>query len=230
MNALEVDLAGERLQLQADRAVYWPRQRTLIVADVHLGKGAALRRAGVAVPSGSTCEDLARLSRLIADCGAERLLVLGDLFHARLVGNEPAMAAIDAFRARHAALHWQVLRGNHDRALGALPPHWRIDWHEARLVEPPFVFAHEPAPDARGYVLAGHVHPVVVLRTRVDALRLPVFWFARATGIGLLPAFGAFTGGYAVRPAPGDPLYAATPDGLVALPTTLTPEETPCAS
>lgn len=215
---IELVIAGERLQLLADRALFWPRAQTLIVADVHLGKGAAFRRAGVAVPSGATQADLERLDALLAATQAQRLLVLGDLFHARVSADEPAIAAIDAFRARHAALAIDVIRGNHDRGVERLPARWNLRWVESSLHEPPFVFAHAPTPDARGYVLCGHVHPVVRLRTRSDALRLPVFWFDDAARVGLLPSFGGFTGGYEVRPQPRDRVVAVTPDGLVALP------------
>lgn len=224
-------VAGETLRLLPDRALHWPRANTLIVADVHLGKGAAFRRAGVAVPSGGTEADLDRLTRLLEATGAQRLLVLGDLFHTHLSADEPAVAAIDAFRARHAALRIEAIRGNHDRGIERLPARWDIVWHTDSRLEPPFVFAHEPAPDARGYVLAGHIHPVLRLRARQDALRLPVFWFsAGPQGVGVLPSFGAFTGGHPVQPAPGDQLIAVTPDGLVALTPRTNLESTSCMS
>lgn len=229
MQSLDFTLAAEPLRLLADRAVYWPRTRSLIVADVHLGKGAAFRRAGVAVPSGGTQADLARLDALIAQTRAQRLLVLGDLFHTHLSADEPAVAAIDGFRTRHAALRIEAIRGNHDRGVERLPAHWGIVWHAGSRHEPPFVFAHEPAPDARGYVLSGHIHPVLRLRARHDALRLPVFWFGDR-GVGVLPSFGAFTGGHPVQPGAGDRLFAVTPDGLVALPHRSNLEGATCTS
>ena len=45
--ALETEAGGERLWLLPDRAAYWPRTETLLVADAHLGKAAAFRREGV---------------------------------------------------------------------------------------------------------------------------------------------------------------------------------------
>ncbi len=210
-------VASETLIPLADRALLWPRQRSLIVADVHLGKGAAFRRAGVPVPSGATEADLARLDVLIAEHAPARLLVLGDLFHARLSYDEPAVAAIDAFRARHAGLQITAIQGNHDRQVERLPAAWQIEWIAGSLHQPPFVFAHEPAADPRGFVLAGHIHPVVQLKSRRDAARLPVFWFRHAERIAVLPSFGSFTGGYAVVPAKADSVIAVTPDGLVPI-------------
>lgn len=220
---LPLTLAGESLQLRPERAIYWPRARTLLVADVHLGKGAALRRAGVAVPQGGTQEDLARLAAVLAATRAERLLVLGDFFHTHLHDDPGTREALASFRRAHRALSLAVVRGNHDRGVEQQPPEWQIAWHPDGLCEPPFVFRHAPAPepDSRGYGLAGHLHPVVRLRSGQDGLRLPVFWFRHGAQQGVLPAFGVLTGGHPVHPALQDVVAGVTPDGLVWIPPAL---------
>lgn len=212
---LTLPLAGEVLELLPDCALLWPRTRTLIVADVHLGKAAAFRRLGVPVPSGATQHDLERLDALLATTDAERLLVLGDLFHTAPTAGETALAGFAALRARHAQRQFTVVAGNHDRAWRRLPREWRLQWLGSALHEPPFVFQHEPVADARGYALGGHIHPCVRLRGGGDSARLPVFWFGAA--VGVLPSFGSFTGGYTVRPAKADVLIAVTPHGLAKL-------------
>ena len=213
---MRIELHGETLDLHLDRALYWPRRRTLIVADVHLGKGAAFRRAGLAIPSGDTRRDLARLEALIARYAPERLLVLGDLFHAPLLEAESWFDDVTAFRARHASLVFEVLRGNHDRPLHRMPPAWRIDWHEGARHEPPFVFAHEPIDDPRGYGMSGHLHPVLTLRSPTDRLRMPVFWLRERHAV--LPSFGGFTGGYGITRQAGERVYAVGPDGVIEIP------------
>ena len=55
---LEIDCAGERLVLLPEKAVFWPSEKTLIVADLHLGKTAAFRAAGIGVPELTTTADL----------------------------------------------------------------------------------------------------------------------------------------------------------------------------
>jgi DNA ligase-associated metallophosphoesterase len=204
---LAITLAGETVVLDGDRALYWPAHRTLVVGDVHLGKGQVLREAGIALPTGSSERDLARLAALVARHAATRLLVLGDLVHGRTSNAAGWRAAFAAWRAAHPGLCVELVAGNHDRherALGAL-----VDTVHATCVEAPYVFAHEPGADARGYVLAGHLHPGVVLRERHGpALRLPAFWFGAAHGV--LPAFGSLTGIAPVRARPGDSVYAAT--------------------
>ncbi len=213
-DTLLIDIAGEPVLLDAERAMFVARDATLIVADVHLGKGSVLRRRGLAVASGSTRTDLARLDLLLRRHQARRLLVLGDFFHAALAADEPWAADFDAFRAAHPTLRMEIVRGNHDRP-SPVPAHWRLHWHEQALIEPPWVFMHHARPSSQGYALGGHVHPVVVMRGARDKLRLPVFWLG--ADYALLPSFGSFTGGYEINPAPGDRVIAVTPDHLVDL-------------
>jgi DNA ligase-associated metallophosphoesterase len=204
---LAITLAGETVVLDGDRALYWPAHRTLIVGDVHLGKGQVLREAGIALPTGSSERDLARLGALVARHAARRLLVLGDLVHGRTGAAAGWRAAFAAWRDAHPDLRVELVAGNHDRHERALAG--MVDALHAACVEPPYVFAHEPGSDPRGYVLAGHLHPGVVLRERHGpALRLPAFWFGADHGI--LPAFGSLTGIAPLRARASDRIYAVT--------------------
>ena len=51
-----------------------------------------------------------------------------------------------------------------------------------------------------------------VLATRFDALRLPCFVVGEQ-GL-ILPSFGSFTGGHAVKPGPGDHIYVTSGDAV----------------
>lgn len=207
----DVEVAGEVLRLDADRALYWPARRTLVVADVHFGKGQVLREGGVPLPRGSTSGDLARLDALLARHPTSRLLVLGDLVHGPTRPDAAWIGHVRAWRARHPAIDCVLVRGNHDRRLdaGALG----FTAIDGVLHESAFVFAHDPAPDARGYVLAGHTHPGVVLRERhAPRARLPAFWFGES--VGVLPAFGRLTGLMSVRARAHDRVFALAP-GIV---------------
>ena len=61
------------------RAAFLPSSATLLVADLHLGKAATFRKAGIPVPEGSAQADLARLARLVRETSARRLVIVGDL-------------------------------------------------------------------------------------------------------------------------------------------------------
>ncbi len=213
---LTIECAGETLRLHPERALEWPRRSTLFVADPHFGKDAYFRRSGIAMPQGTLADDLARLDALLARSGAERLVMLGDVVHARPGPGADWPAEVAAWRARHPAMAWLAIAGNHDAGF-VPPPDWALDWRTAPMAEAPFVFAHEPGRDARGRVLAGHWHPVVRLRQGRDSLRLPVFAFGGDRVV--LPAFGSFTGGAALADAALH-CYAAVEDRVIALPRT----------
>ena len=107
-------LCGEQVELLAARALHWPRERTVFVADVHLGKAAAFRAGGVPLPRGSTAADLARLARVLQQTGARRLVVLGDFLHARGGPRERARPRVPRL-ARHARRHRRRPRARQSR-------------------------------------------------------------------------------------------------------------------
>ncbi|HET7461976.1 MAG TPA: ligase-associated DNA damage response endonuclease PdeM [Longimicrobium sp.] len=211
---LETELAGERVVLLAEHALYRPAAGTLLVADPHWGKAAAFRAAGLAVPGGTTSEGLERLSRALDRTGARRLVILGDLFHARTARSAATLQAAAAWRARHPHLPVTLIRGNHDRHAGDPPPELAIEACEPPCHDPPFLYTHHPAPMDAGYVLAGHVHPSVTLRgVGRQRERLPCFHFGPR--VGLLPAFGAFTGTADVAVTPGDRVFVVAGERVI---------------
>lgn len=213
---LSIECGGESLWLLAERAILWPARATLLVADWHIGKASVFGRHGLAVPEGDLQRDLDRLGRLIAGCGARRLVVLGDLMHAPPAAGDHWPAVLGDWLARHAALEFVVVAGNHDRVTlasvsAALAS--RVTWFPDAHVDGPFVYRHEPAADPRGFVLAGHLHPMRRLRLGNDSIRAPAFWFRDDHAV--LPAFGSFLGGVNIRPSGGDRVFVAGPDAVI---------------
>ena len=214
VNDCPVEVGGEALWLLAERAVFWPRRATLIVSDLHIGKAAAFRAAGVPVPEQTTVGTLARLSRAIERTRAERVLCLGDLLHARSGRTEAALAAVAAWRARHAALPFVLVRGNHDTHAGDPPGEWEIECVDEPSEEDPFSFRHKPAATEGRYTLAGHIHPAITLNgAGRQQITLPCFHFGLR--LGILPAFGEFTGTAPVRREAGDRVYAVAGERVV---------------
>lgn len=215
--AFTIVVANERVELLADRALHWPRARTLFVADVHFGKGAAFRAGGVPLPRGATANDLARLTRLIQWTAATRLVVLGDFFHAR-TGRVPALdARFTAWREGHAQVEILLVRGNHDRHAGDPPPHWGVACVADPFALPPFIGCHEPCTPPTGYALCGHVHPGVWIHGQGEqSARLPCFVLGPRRAI--LPAFGRLTGLAMVEPSEDETIVAIAGSKLFPLP------------
>ena len=203
--------------LHAARALHWPRERTLFVADVHLGKGAAFRAGGIPLPRGATADDLRRLDALIADTGATRLVVLGDFLHAASGRVDALDRAFRAWRERRAALTMVLVRGNHDAHAGDPPATWGIDLVDEPCAMPPFLGCHHPAAPPSGYALCGHIHPCVSIGAMAEpSVRMPCFVLGRRRAI--LPAFGRLTGLASPPSLAGDIYVAIAGRRLVRLP------------
>ncbi len=222
-NAPSVDyfLRGQTLTLLPERAIFWQEKRYLLLSDAHLGKAGHFRKHGAAIPAAIHDKDLAVLTNLVARWQPEALVILGDLFHSDL-NNE--WLAFEAWLQQHDTLSVVLVKGNHDILPEAVYEHPNLTVYPEEWLIGPFLLTHEPMVDPvlrRGglhfpkadqhrhphYNLAGHVHPGV----RVDAgmgerVKLPCFYFTEQ--LGILPAFGQFTGCATVRPKSGDQVFA----------------------
>jgi DNA ligase-associated metallophosphoesterase len=213
----EVRLGGEDVALLAERALFWPRAGTLVVADLHWGKAATFRAAGIPVPVGATSDDLARLDAALFRTCARRLVVLGDLFHAKAgrIASQ-TLAELRRWRALRDELEIMLVRGNHDRHAGDPPDDLRINCVNAPAFVPPFVLRHEPTASPEGYTLAGHLHPGIVLAgPALQRERLPCFWLTPRGAV--LPAFGSFTGSASVVPEPEDRIFVVAGQEVIGV-------------
>jgi DNA ligase-associated metallophosphoesterase len=214
---LQVEVAGSVLRLLAQRAAVLPAHRMLLVADAHLGKAASFRRLGVPVPEATTTGTLERLSAALDASGATHLVFLGDLLHSTHAHARDTLAAVRRWRARHAGLEITLVRGNHDDRAGDPPPDWAVRCVDGPLRVDGLALTHQPQAVAGAYAIAGHVHPAAVIGARGPGrLRLPCFHFGAR--VGVLPAFGEFTGNHVLPRAEGDRVYVVADDEVRALP------------
>ena len=215
---LPVTHAGEQFLLHPQRALYWPAQQTLFVADVHAGKEQAFARHGIAIPAGISESTLQRLFRLAADSACQRLIVLGDFMHTTPSVRENWLQQLSTLLDRHSQLSMEVIAGNHDRETGRTLIDSRLLWHASSLMLEGLALHHEPCEDTRGFVLSGHLHPAYRFGTaRRGGIRAPVFWFRKHSAV--LPAFGEFTGGMIIEPdAKDDTIYITGPDCVMQIP------------
>ena len=214
MTSSVVEIAGERLLLLPEKAVYWPARQMLIIADIHFGKAASFRAQGIPVPRGTTTENLLGLDALIEAHGARHVVFLGDFLHARAAHASSTQQAMLAWRQSRPGLRLTLVRGNHDKHAGDPAAVLDIELVDEPHMVGPFAFCHHPDLDLRagGYALAGHVHPAWVLATRFDSLRLPCFVVGSERMI--LPSFGSFTGGHVVRREAGDAIFVTSGEAV----------------
>lgn len=216
---VELRFGGQRLVLLPSRAVYAADTGTVYVADVHLGKGATFRASGIAVPEHAGTRDLQELGSLLRSTGATRLVVLGDLVHARSGMTDATVRAFERWRGSFAEVSVILVEGNHDRSAGTLPPSWGVEVVDAGADDGGLTLVHDPseAPVGRP-CLAGHIHPAVRLRERLSGASVRIPAFVRMGDVLTLPAFGAFTGMKVVRLGGSDEAFAVCDGAVVRVP------------
>lgn len=222
---LPIRLAGEDALLHPSGTVFLPAHRTLLVADAHFGKAVSFRRLGVPVPRGTTSANVDKLDLAIAATQAAQVVFLGDFLHSARSHAPGTLAVLQSWRERHPALALTLVRGNHDDRAGDPPAGLGFRVVDEPLRLGPFALCHHPRPVAGAYVLAGHWHPCISVAGRAfERLRLPCFWLGDDTGrqpahaIGVLPAFGSFTGMHRIAPRAGDRIFPIADDVVRALP------------
>ena len=185
----DLKAAGQTLRLHAGRFAEWREEKTIFLADAHLGKIEHFRRAGINLPGQAGEDTFHRLSEMLNAFRPERLIFLGDLFHSDFNDDFPRFAE---WRKMFPKTEMWLIPGNHDlaafRYLGQLG---------IRLVMPqllgPFFLRHEPGETGEGFLLCGHLHPGLRLPGKgKQHLNVPAFWYN--PGFLCLPAFGSFTG------------------------------------
>ncbi len=185
--------------------MYWEEQQMLLLADVHIGKAAHFRKAGIAVPGGVIQTNLDQWRTLIDSYRPIRIMILGDLFHS--TANSEWMI-FKEFLANFPDIQFELIPGNHDKASKISLVNLPLKLREEQYRVDPFIFSHHPLrkPIARLYNIAGHIHPSVRLSGPArQRLRLPCFYFGSQAGI--LPAFGVFTGTFDVKPMEADHVF-----------------------
>jgi uncharacterized protein len=215
---LETTAGGERLCLLPHRALFLPGHGVLLVADAHIGKAVSFRRLGVPVPAGTTEATLQRLSDALALTQARHLVFLGDLLHSARGRAPDTVAAVARWRGQRCDLQLTLVRGNHDHHAGDPPADWGVQCVDEPLAMGGLALCHHPGPRPGAYVLAGHVHPSAVVGGRAhQRLRLPCFHFGPQ--VGVLPAFGEFTGSHSLPRGPQDRVFVTTGETVRELPT-----------
>lgn len=213
METVQRKILGETFTFLPEKAVHWPKRRTLMVADLHWGKAEIFQKAGIPVSSAILQDDLQKLQRLIESLQIERLILLGDLMHGRQGMTEALAETIRDWR-QSVSTDILLIRGNHDRHL-ILPETWNMTVVHESYQDGPFLFSHHPQSRPSAFTWCGHLHPVVIVGSRNDRLRLPCFWLQAQCGV--LPSFGSFTGGAAIRPGRSDRVLAIAEESVFCL-------------
>lgn len=206
---LKFSIKDEEFIFDCRRAIYWPRRKILLAADLHWGKTQYLRQHGIAISDNVFEADLLRLSNLLQDYEVDSFVVLGDLIHHEQSLTKSIIHKVAEFRNK-SPCELVLIKGNHDR-YAVFPESWGIVEENDLKIEK-FIFTHDYQPKYKDFQFAGHVHPMIKLRAGYDSLRLPSFMISERSC--LLPAFSHLTGGQDIRIEKGQKAIVVMNDGL----------------
>jgi DNA ligase-associated metallophosphoesterase len=187
----EFGLAGQGWALVDGRALYWPAERALIVADLHLEKGSWFASRGAMLPPWDSQATLERLGAAIRACDPRRVICLGDSFHDAAGPERLEAGAAQLLGDLAGPRDWLWITGNHDGSSAALLGGTALEELELAGV----MLRHEARPHWPGAELSGHFHPKWAMRVRGRRIARPCGVIGGQRMI--LPAFGAYTGGLA---------------------------------
>jgi uncharacterized protein len=178
--------AGEEFALVQGRALYWPREQALLVADLHLEKASFYARFGQMLPPYDSRETLERVALALRETGARRVFTLGDNFHDATGADRLEPHAAGMLAALTRATDWVWVTGNHDggSTLGTAV---------VELAVSGLLLRHEALAGETRPELSGHFHPKLRVSIRGRRIIRPCA-VASETKL-ILPAYGALTGG-----------------------------------
>jgi DNA ligase-associated metallophosphoesterase len=199
--AQSLSICGKQLIADMSGALYWPGERMLIVADLHLEKASAHAARGTLLPPYDTRETLQRLAVAIDRYQPAIVVALGDSLHDRGAAERISSRDLAALQILQEDRRWIWVTGNHDPVIAATLGGEVVD----ALAVGGLRLVHLPTPGRTTHEIAGHLHPAARLSLYGHSLRRPCFIGNRLRLV--LPAFGTFTGGLNVLDTAFLPLF-----------------------
>jgi uncharacterized protein len=199
------EILGQQLVLLPEKAVYWKNRKALLISDIHFGKVAHFRKAGIAVPAAIAQVNLQTLTTIVKKFVIEELIILGDFSHSSFNAELTLFAEWKSLLGNRRII---LVKGNHDILSLHSYSEMDIEVVNGCLEYHPFIFSHEPLTDNKTglYNIAGHIHPAVQLVGQAkQSLTLPCFYFGATSA--LLPAFGGFTGSARIKAFSEDDIF-----------------------
>lgn len=184
-----IHFGNENLVLTNQRLIYWPKLKTIILSDLHLGKAAHFRKNGIPVPGDISKHDLNRLAILINHYQAQKVIIVGDLIHA---GANTEVEFFKELTENHLNTIFILIKGNHDQLTENRLKLIGINEVYDELCLENIHFIHQPSEVLQPNI-SGHIHPGVSLEFATkNRMRLPCYVVTEKEII--LPAFSLFTG------------------------------------
>lgn len=189
---ITLNFAGHEIQLLASGACYWPQQKTLIVADLHLEKGSYFALRGQPIPLADTRSTLEKLQQEIFNLQPQRVICLGDNVHDAKGFLRMKEEDFLLLQSMHLSVpSWLWIIGNHETPRLEKPALEKINFVFEVIIDN-LCFTHQFQKE-RLFQIMGHFHPKISI-TR-QGVKITGKCFSVTENVLIMPAFGSYTGG-----------------------------------
>jgi putative SbcD/Mre11-related phosphoesterase len=212
-----------KIKFLPDRAIVIEqgKEKTLVVADLHIGLELELSKKGITLPDQMTKLEQ-RLDKLLKQTRAKRIVLLGDIKHETSGVSWSELWDVPEFLQRlKRKAKVSIVKGNHDGGIEDVAPPGIEVYEPAGFVLGDVLLTHGQAwPDKSALgaktIVMGHIHPTVefwssgvrqaehvFLRANVNtkALEKKLKTKSSLTSAIILPAFNLLVGGSAFNSA-----------------------------
>ncbi|WP_413533036.1 ligase-associated DNA damage response endonuclease PdeM [Empedobacter brevis] len=191
-NPFEWNYHSTKIHFLPQKLMHLPEQKTLVIADWHLGKIEHFRKNGAFLPQINNQKEYIFIQQLIKNLGLKKIILLGDLFHSEL--NSDWFDFVE-FLQLNSQIEFILTKGNHD----ILPTEFyqieNLTVVKSYQIDD-LIFTHKSSEtEPHQLNIIGHHHPGIIVKARArQSYRLPCFYLENNTLI--MPAFGEMTGLY----------------------------------
>jgi len=173
--------------------------RTLVIADLHIGLEYELLHSGFNVPSQGEVM-LKKIKRLLKENKCRELIIIGDVKHTIANLSWPEQEEIsEFFRPLEKVTRVHVVKGNHDgnieRYVSNVHPTYGFDYNGYWIMHG---HARPPKEAAGKTIILGHMHPIVEFRDSLGGRLSERVWIRTDKAV-VMPAFNDLLGGIDVR-------------------------------
>ncbi len=162
-NSMKIDKNIEIIDL----GLYLPNEKTLVIADVHIGYEEALNKQGVLVPRFQFKDVYLRLEKILKKCNPSTVVINGDLKHefGRISEQEwretlKVLALISRYADKVI-----LVRGNHDTVLGPIAKKKDMAVVDDYKVDDILItHGHKINRKKAKTIVIGHEHPAIGFR------------------------------------------------------------------
>ncbi len=188
----------------AGSGLYIREEKTLAIADVHIGFEEALNKQGMLVPRTQFREMMKRVERILNKVEAETVVINGDLKHefGTISDQEwrETLKFLDHLLERSKKVI--LVRGNHDTILGPIAGKRKVEIRDYYITGNTYFCHGHSIPEDEDFkksktVVIGHEHPAITIRdgTRNELFKCFAKGKWRKKTLIAMPSFNTITTG-----------------------------------